>query len=420
MFRSLFPEKGFYQNWAVKHLPDNTHKNPWNLFQFATQPPVSTSFLPLLTKPLHRDAAREGDSLCQIIPILRIKVAAQSTLLWRDPCKKGTLAGHYRGSNYNVDYSGQDDEGEQSHLHDPYDQAALRQHHHSHHRASPHRPELTNTPPGPHLHHPIGQHHSHHMMMDQSPLSPHRMGSPQYGTHGSMIPIYQHHSAPHDAAGNPNHRPEELNLSVTGMDLDPSGLEGMHQVPMGTAYGHAASIAASQARPTHHHHHLPDLGMPSKMLLRDETGEGAPSMVGKEGMPAPAPRPRGPKLKFTPEDDQLLIELKEQKNLTWKQIADFFPGRSSGTLQVRYCTKLKAKTTHWTEEMDQKLRNALQNYENEKWRIIAHKVGGGFTPAACRDRAWELELQGEDPEELYRSIGAAEATPEAGEPSFQQ
>jgi hypothetical protein len=73
-------------------------------------------------------------------------------------------------------------------------------------------------------------------------------------------------------------------------------------------------------------------------------------MVGQAGMPPPAPRPRGPKLKFTPEDDQLLIDLKENKNLTWKQIADFFPGRSSGTLQVRYCTKLKAKTTQWTDE----------------------------------------------------------------------
>ena len=78
---------------------------------------------------------------------------------------------------------------------------------------------------------------------------------------------------------------------------------------------------------------------------------GPPNVVGQEGMPAPAPRPRGPKLKFTPEDDQLLVDLKEKKNLAWKQIADFFPGRSSGTLQVRYCTKLKAKTTVWTDEM---------------------------------------------------------------------
>ena len=74
-------------------------------------------------------------------------------------------------------------------------------------------------------------------------------------------------------------------------------------------------------------------------------------MVGQPGMPTPAPKPKGPKLKFTAEDDALLVELKETKNLTWKQIADFFPGRSSGTLQVRYCTKLKAKQTVWTDEM---------------------------------------------------------------------
>lgn len=68
-----------------------------------------------------------------------------------------------------------------------------------------------------------------------------------------------------------------------------------------------------------------------------------------------APRPRGPKLKFTPEDDSLLVDLKENKSLTWKQIAEFFPGRSSGTLQVRYCTKLKAKTTQWTDETVRRL-----------------------------------------------------------------
>jgi hypothetical protein len=109
--------------------------------------------------------------------------------------------------------------------------------------------------------------------------------------------------------------------------------------------------------PPTHHHHMPN----QHRNKRHHTMEGAPpsptqhhgppSVVGQEGMPPPAARPRGPKLKFTPEDDQLLVDLKEKKNLTWKQIADFFPGRSSGTLQVRYCTKLKAKTTVWTDEM---------------------------------------------------------------------
>jgi hypothetical protein len=75
------------------------------------------------------------------------------------------------------------------------------------------------------------------------------------------------------------------------------------------------------------------------------------SVVGNPGMPKPAARPAGPKLRFTPEDDALLVDLKETKDLSWKQIADFFPGRSSGTLQVRYCTKLKAKEIFWTEAL---------------------------------------------------------------------
>ncbi|KAL2020385.1 hypothetical protein VTK56DRAFT_8514 [Thermocarpiscus australiensis] len=175
-------------------------------------------------------------------------------------------------------------------------------------------------------------------------------------------------------------------------ELEQSDLESLQQTPMGATYAQAVP-----GPPTHHHHRLPDIGPPSKQMRRDGEGGGggeAPSMVGQPGMPPPAPRPRGPKLKFTAEDDQLLIDLKENKNLTWKQIADFFPGRSSGTLQVRYCTRLKAKTTQWTEETDQKLRAALQDYENEKWRIIANKVGRGFTPAACRERA--AQLLGED------------------------
>ncbi|KAF2852457.1 hypothetical protein T440DRAFT_28466 [Plenodomus tracheiphilus IPT5] len=152
----------------------------------------------------------------------------------------------------------------------------------------------------------------------------------------------------------------------------------------------------SSLPPTHHHHlpnqhrnkrHQPMEGAPPSPAQH----HGPPSVVGQEGMPPPAQRPRGPKLKFTPEDDQLLVDLKEKKNLTWKQIADFFPGRSSGTLQVRYCTKLKAKTTVWTDDMVVKLRNAMQEYENDRWRIISSKVGSGFSPAACRDKAQEFE-----------------------------
>jgi len=200
----------------------------------------------------------------------------------------------------------------------------------------------------------------------------------------------------------------DLHLDIHGLpglhDVDPHGdlaveltPHGHHAQPQASMYAQgptSAQLPPPQV-PQHHHHRLPNQPPPAKMrrLGYDSPPpqhHGPPSVVGQEGMPPPAPRPRGPKLKFTPEDDQLLVDLKEKKNLTWKQIADFFPGRSSGTLQVRYCTKLKAKTTVWTDDMIQKLRNAMREYENDRWRIISTKVGSGFSPAACKEKASEI------------------------------
>jgi hypothetical protein len=87
-------------------------------------------------------------------------------------------------------------------------------------------------------------------------------------------------------------------------------------------------------------------------------------------MPEPATGPGGPKLRFTLEDDALLVKLKETKDLSWNQIADFFPGRSSGTLQVRYCTKLKAKTIVWTEDMASRY-SLYSNHYNPLTCVIA-------------------------------------------------
>lgn len=123
----------------------------------------------------------------------------------------------------------------------------------------------------------------------------------------------------------------------------------------------------------HHHHTMPSHS--PNTLQSSEYGEsssrerdgGAPNMVGQDGMPEPAAKPKGPKLKFTRADDALLVELKESKNLTWKQIADFFPGRSSGTLQVRYCTKLKAKTTVWTDDM-------VSSYASHNFELLSTRA----------------------------------------------
>jgi hypothetical protein len=39
-----------------------------------------------------------------------------------------------------------------------------------------------------------------------------------------------------------------------------------------------------------------------------------------------------------------------------------------------------------------RLRNAMREYENDKWRIISTKVGSGFSPAACKEKASELAV----------------------------
>ncbi|KAG6084203.1 hypothetical protein E4U33_003786 [Claviceps sp. LM78 group G4] len=265
------------------------------------------------------------------------------------------------------------------------------------------------------------------MQLDTSHMNGSRLGHVPYGSATSVTaPMYpsnaspSHGHAPFLSNSAKRIRNDEFEISMTSVSaLGQPNLEAMAPSSIGAAYGQAAAAAAAsnvdslshQAQGQHlqhHHHHLPDLGHLGKFTRRED-GSGAPSMVGQAGMPAPAPRPRGPKLKFTAEDDQLLIELKEQKNLTWKQIADFFPGRSSGTLQVRYCTKLKAKTTQWTDEMDHKLRAALADYETEKWRIIAHKVGNGFTPAACRERAMQMTGD-EEPDATWQSLSPRSTT----------
>ena len=153
--------------------------------------------------------------------------------------------------------------------------------------------------------------------------------------------------------------PVELTPRGHHAQIQSSSVNYQYQMPgASTEHTQANQSLQQHAQQQHHHHRLPNQAPASKY---QRTGyaessataqdQGAPSVVGQAGMPEPAPRPKGPKLKFTPEDDALLVQLKETKDLTWKQIADFFPGRSSGTLQVRYCTKLKAKTTAWTEEM---------------------------------------------------------------------
>jgi hypothetical protein len=212
------------------------------------------------------------------------------------------------------------------------------------------------------------QHPHHHQQQQQHPqhpqhpqhqvlLGPHVMAhhqTSQFGGGQGMLPYGPRQM---QAPTGTKRQRDELELEMGVLPEAPiqgGEMQSMSSMPqqsmVGVGYG-------GQPVQEYHAHTLPNQGHRSKMPRMGDVDSssmleqsGAPSVVGMEGMPPPAPRPRGPKLKFTTEDDQLLVDLKENKSLTWKQIAEFFPGRSSGTLQVRYCTKLKAKSTQWTEE----------------------------------------------------------------------
>ncbi|KAI7480359.1 WD40 repeat-like protein [Hortaea werneckii] len=52
----------------------------------------------------------------------------------------------------------------------------------------------------------------------------------------------------------------------------------------------------------------------------------------------------GAKKRFTPEENALLVKLKEVDGLSWGEITAYFPGRSQGTLGVHYSTKVHKRT----------------------------------------------------------------------------
>ncbi|KAJ5960094.1 uncharacterized protein N7479_007244 [Penicillium vulpinum] len=135
----------------------------------------------------------------------------------------------------------------------------------------------------------------------------------------------------------------------------------------------------------HHHHRLP----PQAFGAATSTDQGSEarqidrSIMNRPGMPKPCPAPKAPKTRFGPVEDATLIDLKENWQLSWKDIGLWFPGRRQQTLQVRYCTKLKERNVVWDDDLDQKLKKALKDYEDNKWSQISRKVGPGI-PAATR------------------------------------
>ena len=78
------------------------------------------------------------------------------------------------------------------------------------------------------------------------------------------------------------------------------------------------------------------------------------------------------------DDDRFLVQLKEDENLPWKDIASRFlsdKGKSFqvAALQMRY-KRLREKFRNWEDQDVQALKQAVEYWEKYKWEIISAKV----------------------------------------------
>lgn len=78
------------------------------------------------------------------------------------------------------------------------------------------------------------------------------------------------------------------------------------------------------------------------------------------------------------DEERLLIHLKEEKSLTWKEIAQRFQSDLGisyqiPALQMRY-KRLKEKIRVWSKSDLEALRQARDYWETKKWEIISNKV----------------------------------------------
>lgn len=70
---------------------------------------------------------------------------------------------------------------------------------------------------------------------------------------------------------------------------------------------------------------------------------------------------------------------------------DLLDGSPGKSLTSRYCLKLIGLISTAIKKLE-RLRQALQEYECDRWQNISAKVGNGFSAAACEDKAAEMNV----------------------------
>ncbi|KAK4504269.1 hypothetical protein PRZ48_005185 [Zasmidium cellare] len=120
------------------------------------------------------------------------------------------------------------------------------------------------------------------------------------------------------------------------------------------------------------------------------------------------------------EDDRFLVQLKEDENLPWKDIANRFQSDKGknfqvAALQMRY-KRLREKFRIWEDQDLQALRLAHEYWEKYKWEIISAKmldygIGERWPARHCARKWQELESTGSTTTLITTTVPGGMGTP---------
>ncbi|KAF1961370.1 hypothetical protein CC80DRAFT_402444 [Byssothecium circinans] len=166
-------------------------------------------------------------------------------------------------------------------------------------------------------------------------------------------------------------------------------------------------------------HRHPDPGPPPQFrpLYSGHQGQPAPIPQGLPGSngsppsqvikraasqtPLPDESPAKKQSKWTPEEDNLTIELRGQ-GMKWDDIAKRLPGRSSISCRLRYQNYLEKRAV-WDEEKKNKLARLYARFKDQMWQKVATEMGIPWRSA----------------ESMHWQLGEQEMSARANAPVFQ-
>ncbi|PSN68376.1 hypothetical protein BS50DRAFT_600215 [Corynespora cassiicola Philippines] len=133
------------------------------------------------------------------------------------------------------------------------------------------------------------------------------------------------------------------------------------------------------------------------------TNGSPPHVIKRQASQTPLPdeSPAKKQSKWTPEEDNLTIELRGQ-GMKWDDIAKRLPGRSSISCRLRYQNYLEKRAV-WDEEKKNKLARLYARFKDQMWQKVATEMGIPWRSA----------------ESMHWQLGEQEMSARANAPVFQ-